>query len=338
LPLIAILIGFSSVARERESGTLRIVKSLGVSGADYLAGKLAGLAVLLGVVLLPIALGAVFLALAGPGAEAVLVLGSRAVLLVVLYTLYLGVFLLLAVGISAAARSSAQALVLLLGLWVTAVLLVPRMSASLAVALAPEPESNTFFLNVENRLARFQPGNKYRTKLEEVTNALLREHGVKTVEELPLNFTGVSLQVLDEYETEGFQEEFDELWSVYDRQTALNRIGGLLSPLIPLRELSPALSGTSLADHRHFVTAVETYRRNYVKFLNDDMRDNAGPAGFDYEVGEAFWKEVPKFEYQPVDFGTKLAQNGLPVAMLLLWGAASGGFAQYAFARRFAMD
>jgi ABC-2 type transport system permease protein len=335
-PLLAILLGYSAVSREREQGTLRLIKSLGISSREYLLGKLGGLGVVLLLSALPVMAIAGVVATVGAGPIPWPERLIRLCVALLGYGGYVTSFLLIAVAVSARVRQSTSALTLLLGVWIVAVLLVPRIGVTVGARLAPEQTQSTFFLNVEERLARGEPGNRYRTRLEEVKSALLEAHGVDSVEALPINFSGVSLQILDEYETEGYQAEYDRLWSAYHRQQNWSRMMGLFSPTVPIRELSMLLAGTALTDHRLFAERVEAYRRDYVRYLNNDMRDHAGEKGFEYEVGREFWESVPTFVHRPRGLGATLGESALPAAGVALWVLATFGWATIAFRRRFA--
>ena len=113
LPLVVILLAFSAFAGERELGTLRQLLSLGLRPRDLVLGKMLGLGGALALMAAPaVVLGAATLALTGP-AEGL----SRFALLALVYLLYLGTFLLLALAVSARAPSSRFALVFLIGFW-----------------------------------------------------------------------------------------------------------------------------------------------------------------------------------------------------------------------------
>lgn len=52
-PLLLVFVGFSGIARERESGTLRLLLTQGVSSQQLVLGKLAALSAFTGLILLP---------------------------------------------------------------------------------------------------------------------------------------------------------------------------------------------------------------------------------------------------------------------------------------------
>ncbi|WP_458188896.1 ABC transporter permease [Haladaptatus sp. NG-WS-4] len=114
VPLIAVVVAYSAIVGERESGTIKLLLSLPHSRQDVIVGKTVGRS---GVVAVPIFLGLV-------AAAAVLVAYGVAIKLVSyllfgLLTVALAVtFVSLAVGISAAASTNRRAMVGSVGLYV----------------------------------------------------------------------------------------------------------------------------------------------------------------------------------------------------------------------------
>lgn len=111
IPLIAIVVAYASITRERESGSLKLLLSLPHSREDVVFGKVLGRA---GVLALPIAIGFVVAAVLILLTSLEFQLGNF--VLFALLTVVLGVvFVGLSVGISAAASTSRRAMVAVIG-------------------------------------------------------------------------------------------------------------------------------------------------------------------------------------------------------------------------------
>lgn len=322
VPLLIVIMAFGTVARERERGTLRMLMSLGVDGRRLLLGKALGLAGALALVLVPVAL--LGLALLLRGGDSAVDGGGRlwggALVLVLVYAAYLGMFLVLSLAVSARARSARGALLSLLALWLMTTLILPRWAADLAGRVAPTPSARAFYAAIGADQAEGVDGQGDRaTRSANLEAATLAEYGVDSLEALPVNFAGISLQASEEHANLVFDKHFGSLWSTYERQAAVQRWASLLSPTLALRMVSMSAAGTNLGQVRHFTDAAEEHRRVLVKFLNDDMVQNAGDASFGYLAEEGLWAESPTFDYAPPSFVAGLRSEGLSLVVLGGW-------------------
>jgi ABC-2 type transport system permease protein len=132
VPLLVLVLGFATWTNERERGTLRLLLSIGTRPRTLFVGKLLGLTASVGLLLLPAVAvgGASMVALAGASAPV-----DRLMSLTLAYSVFLASYLLLAIGVSAVARSSRAALVAVLSLWVVTSLVVPRVASSVATLI-----------------------------------------------------------------------------------------------------------------------------------------------------------------------------------------------------------
>ncbi|MEZ5287944.1 MAG: ABC transporter permease subunit [Vicinamibacterales bacterium] len=125
LPLFIVLMSFAAFSGEREQGTLRQLLSVGARPRDLALGKALGLAAGLGMVLLPATLLAAA-ALALSTREGLLADDpQRVAALAGSYVAYYGILIAVALVVSAWARSSRLALVVLLTFWFANSLVAP---------------------------------------------------------------------------------------------------------------------------------------------------------------------------------------------------------------------
>lgn len=320
LPLLIILLTFSAFAGEREQGTLRQLLSLGVSRRDLAAGKSLGVAAALALLLVPAtAVGVLALALASENGE----LASAAPRLLwmgLAYLLYFGAFICLSLMVSALASSSRLALVALLGFWIVNGLVVPRLASDLSERLYPAPTAIAFWKAVNDDLRNGIDGhNPADRRAEELKRRVLAEYGVEKVEDLPVNFAGISMQAGEEHGNEVYDAHYGRLWEIYRRQERIHKSGALAAPLLAVRALSMGLAGTDFAQHRDFATAAESYRRQLNKMMNDDFADNAGKADFAYFADASLWSRVPDFAYTAPGTGWVLGNHLGSLFTLVLW-------------------
>ena len=326
VPLLIILLAFSTFAGERESGTLRQVLSLGVSRRDLALGKALGVAAALGLLLVPATLvGSAALASAQADAASGGLL--RALAMAGAYLIYLGLFVGVTLAVSARARSAQFALVTLLAVWVFVCLMAPRAATDLARSLHPTPSAQEFAAALaEDRNDGIQ-GVNYDDYLERRRTELLAEYNVERIEDLPINYNGWRLEVSEEYANQFFDRHYARLWDQFEAQDGLRQKAGFLAPLLAVRSLSMALAGTDFSHFRRFAEQAELYRRELVTFLNADLRDNAGPRGFGYTQTEEFWAHAPAFVYDAPDAGWALAGESGSLAALLAWFLVAGVWA-----------
>lgn len=135
LSLAALVMSFDMIAAERESGTLQLVLVRGVSRVRLLRAKIASRWLVL---TLPLALGlALAAALVVPAGEPLAGVALRLAGLVVLGSLYLGVFIHLAALVSTALRRPVACLLTLLLAWILLVVVVPPVGALMAETAYP---------------------------------------------------------------------------------------------------------------------------------------------------------------------------------------------------------
>ena len=302
VPLLVVLFSFAAFAGERENGTLRQLLSLGLTPAQLAGGKALGVAGALGMLLVPAALlGAFVLTSDLP----------RMVLLALFYLLYFGAFLGVALAISAWAKTTRAALVGLLAFWIFNALIAPRAAADLSKRMYPTPSSQQFADRMAKALS--EGGGEEALKAK-----VLKQYNVARVEDLPVNWTGITLTAGEEHGNEIFDQHYGQLWDQFEKQIRFQEAAALVAPLLSVRSLSMGLAGTDFAQHRHFATAAERYRRYFIQVMNDDITKNAAKTGA-YMRKDDLWAQVKDFEYTLPSIGWVLSQHTVALSMLAAW-------------------
>ena len=320
MPLLIAVIAAGAVARERERGTLKLILASGGDAGAFVRAKLTSVglvtAVLAGSV---IAVGMVAAASAGPADPALLALWLLA------YAAFLAIVVLGAVAVSLRARSSGQALLVLAGLWLFAVVLVPRAGAAVAELAVPVPSSEQFWGDIAAGKAALP--NPFSDGQEAFAARVMAQYGVTRLEDLPVSFGGLQLEEDERIGNAVYDEHFGALFARYDRQRGVLRWGNLLSPLPALQNLSMALAGTDMPQQIAFQRQAEMHRRAMVTQLNTDMIEHGAGADFDYVADEDLWERIADFRYRPPALGEVLASVWADALILLVWLAAAAVFA-----------
>lgn len=325
MPLLIIFLGFTAFSGERESGTLRQVMSMGVSRMALLWGKAIGVGSAVLVVVVPCLLaGAAVLGLAdlpivGEG------LGIRIGLLAVAYLTYAAIFLFLTLSVSALAKTARTALMVLVGFWAFTAFIMPKTAAEISKAVHPSPAFGTFLKEMKEHQARGIDGVSPWAKLGRYTAEQLRKYNVSRVEDLPVYWTAVRLQKLEEYDYPVFDYHYSRVREAYEAQNRLQDRLGVIAPTLPLRSLSMGLAGTDLIQHTKFMADAEAHRRNMVLKMNDYLSKaavslNATASASNYLIAdEKVFSIVPPFVYQPPPLEATLAAHWGNLGLLGAW-------------------
>ena len=321
-PLLLVFFGHAGVARERESGTLRILLAQGVRSRQLVLGKLLALGGFAGLALLPALAALAWFALdGGTPWPLALLLGAG-------YAGWLLLWALIVVLASTLAARGRDALLALLAVWALAVILLPRWApdlANTAVALSTRFEDG---IHVQrDYLALGDAHNPNDPKFSAFRAKLLKQYGVTRVEDLPVNYKGLLGMEGERLSSELFNGYAEAAFDRQSRQNAIVDGFGWLSPTLALRRLSMAASGTDLASYRRFLDQGEGYRYELVQGLNrlqaealtytDDTTPNK-----ENRVSRSHWEAFPEFHYQAAPAADTLRRAAPAGLVLLAWIAA----------------
>lgn len=325
-PLFLSLILFSAIAGEREQGTLRQMAAGGIAPPTLLAGKLAGAGLATAAIVVPALIPGLPLARSS-GGPVLPDLALRSGGLLVAYGLYFVAVGGIALGVSALCREKRTALIALVAIWAVSFVLLPRLSASLAVTLHPTPEAAELSKQLREASSALRRDTAYQEKME---REILAQYGVDKVEDLPINYGAYSLQQSEERAHPQFEAFYARLDAIHGRQENVIMAASILSPVLALETLSAGLAGADRHHQRAFAGAAEAHRRIMIKQLNDDLMFNAGEAGYGYTADATLWRQIDDFTYTPPRFASVLSHYALSALVLLLY--AGGGIAFAAFA------
>lgn len=326
-PLLLVFIGHGVLARERESGTLRLLLAQGLHLRTLVLGKLLALLGVAGLMWLPAALAllaATWLAAAPPVMALALAAG---------YAAWLLWWVLAVVLASALSRQARDALLALLAVWALAVVVAPRLAAEWAGsrhALHTRAESD---LAIQQDLAQLGNGhNAGDARFASFRQEVLARHGVTRVEDLPVNYKGLVAMESERQTSELFQRHGQQNAARQQAQLALVDRMGFMSPVLALRRSSMALAGTDLQAFQHFLDQAEAHRFALVQALNklqaEQMTWQGDRSSRDDRISRTHWRGIADFKHQPEPASALLARAAPAALVLLAWlGVLAGALA-----------
>jgi ABC-2 type transport system permease protein len=325
LPLLIFFLGAGSVSADRENGTLRLLLSQGLSGADLIVGHSMGLFVVILTLYVPLLVLAGVLWLAAqqgvPSSDEVIRFG----LIVLFYGLYLAFFCVVAVLVSAGSRTTKTALVSLIGIWLVTTMVLPRASQALGTYVYALPSKTQFQSAIQADISlegdSHNPDDPHYRALKD---SLLRAHSVASVEQLPFNYSGYVMAEGEKISAEIYNRHYQTLLDRFEQQNQFARAMAFLDPYLAIKNLSMALAGTDFSSYVDFQRQAETYRYALAQKMNDlQIRyiSNKKPSPTDkgYVINRKYWQEIPDFTYRALPVVRVLQAEWVSIAAFAGW-------------------
>ncbi|MEM6721580.1 MAG: DUF3526 domain-containing protein [Bacteroidota bacterium] len=318
IPLLLILIAYNSITKEKERGTLTLLNSQGAVGWKIVFGKWLAIFFPVFIILFVLFLitGLILSNLPDFGVFS----WSSLMTLFIAYIIYYSIFINLVLIISATVKKSGIALVLSLSVWILICLVLPKAASNLAEYKYPYPTRQEFAENIAKDrklgLDGHNPWSAAAKKLEEET---LKEYGVDSLSQLPFNYDAYRMQKGEEHEAEIYFKHYKLLKTQYSNQSSIYKILAIVSPYLPTRFLSMAIAKTDYNTHWDFSDAAENYRIQTQKFLNDHFAKESKLGEWDFKADAGFWKQLPKFNYEPPSLLETMKTNSASIIIMLIW-------------------
>lgn len=323
-PLLLILIGYSMVSRERETGTLTFIIVQGVSLNQLMLGKFTALLASSLVVLTPIIIGSLFAVDHGETLSVVTAF-------ILAYGLYILIWCALVVLVSTLSTKNSSSFSVLITIWITLCIVIPRIAASTASSVLESPSKLEADFEVVQHIRKLGDGHNVSDgELAKLKANLMAKYNVSDVEALPVNIKGIVSQnseanltkVLNLYAEKRMDEELT--------QAQIARQFGWLTPVLSLRTISMVLAGTNLETHHRFLREAEKLRFDFVQGLNkvhteklsysDEINKNKSAAAAQKaKVNANNWKILDSFIFMPNTASMRLVQSSQHFMQLLVW-------------------
>ncbi len=325
LPLIVFFLGFSAIVSERENGTLKILLSQGAHWKEILLGKSLGLFAIAMLFFAPIALATVLFIAFSESITDPTDVWHRFLLLFVGYALFLLLICVITVAVSTTARSSKNALLTLLGIWLLMVVLVPKTSQAIGNALYPTPSKLSFQAAVERDV--IEEGDSHDPNdphFQNMKDSVLAANGVSSVTELPFNYGGFVMREGEKTSARLYKKHHNRLIEVYKKQNNVSKFSAVLNPFTAIKNISMAFSGTNFNGYIDFQQQAETYRYELaqemnelqMKYISSKVNSSEGKKNV---VGHEHWEEFPDFKHQMQPFSNAWNTASFSIFSLLAW-------------------
>jgi len=324
VPLLLIVVGFASLAREREARTDQLVFTMAVSSATFWLGKSYALGALAFVSLLPLALVAVMAWLGGEQASIALAFWLG-------YAVYLMGWVFIITAASVWSKRASSSLLVLLACWISLCIVLPRVAGSTADASQPLTSKVENDLEITRVLRDKGDGHNVNDPaFAQMRTELLNQYGVDSIEELPFNFRGFLADKSEQDLTDILNSFADQRIEQELAQAKTASAFSWLSPYVAMRSFSIATANTDLERYHQFLRDAEAARFAFISGLNlahtndlsyeDDINRNKDEAsGLRARIDAHHWQVLEDFSFAPKNGAERLA-NGLPyLAALLLW-------------------
>lgn len=325
-PLMLILIGYSTITREKETQTLTFLLAQGTSVYTLLLGKGLALILVVLLILLPLFIAGTLAMFMG---ESPMVVAY----FLISYSLYLIMWALIVLLLSTLASKNSASFTSLSFIWILICIAMPRIASTTASVAAPVAGKLETDFSVIAKLRKLGDGhNASDPAFTQLKQSLLKQYNVETVAELPINFRGAVASVSEAKLSKVLNHFAEERMLQELEQTQIARLFGWLSPQIAIRSLSMISAGTSIETHHRFMRESEILRFNFVQSLNtaqteklsyiDDInRNNGEEAWAKARVSAENWQMIKGFKFTTDTASLRISRSISAFIQLFLWTA-----------------
>lgn len=332
LPLILFFIGFSSVSSDRQNGTLKMLLSQGATWKEMLFGKSLGLFSIALLFFMPILLVMVIALFVWGNEAAGGAQWLRWTTISLGYLAFLFIISALTVVVSASSKSSKNALLRLLGVWLLFVVLLPKSAQALGNYWHPTPTKLAFQSAIEKEVIKkgdsHNPDDPHYNNLRD---SVLAVHNVTKVTELPFNYGGFVMREGEKITSQLYRQHHAKLVDTYENQNDITRFSSFINPFTAIKQLSMILAGTDFSAYINFQSQADDYRYELAQTMNELQMEYISPSktsgseGKTHVVKHEHWEEFADFEHKPIEFNDAFNEATLALLSILLWTLAAFG-------------
>ncbi|MFC5044389.1 DUF3526 domain-containing protein [Aquimarina hainanensis] len=326
VPLILFFVGFSSVAADKQNGTLKILLSQGATWKEILFGKSIGLFAIAMLFFVPVLLVVVitFLVLGEQTANDFRWL--RLLLITGGYLSFLFIISSLTIVVSASSSNSKNALLRLLGIWLVLVVFLPKSAQAMGDYWFPTPTKLAFQSAIEKEV--IQKGDSHNPNdphYNSLRDSVLTVHNVKKVTDLPFNYSGFVMREGERITTDLYKKHYRELVGIYQRQNNVTRVSSFINPFTAIKQFSMTVAGTDFTSYVDFQNKADGYRYQLAQTMNElqmeyiSPKKESGSEGKTHVVGHEHWEGFQDFKHEPMAFSNSIKEVLPAMTSIILW-------------------
>ncbi|MBW1296664.1 ABC transporter permease [Aquimarina litoralis] len=332
LPLVLFFIGFSSVAKDRQNGTLKILLSQGASWKEILFGKSIGLFTISLLFFIPvITLVAISLLLLDHSVAndfrwlRLLVIGIS-------YLAFLFILSSITIAISTSSNSPKNALLRLLGIWLLLVILLPKSAQAMGNYWFPTPSKLAFQSAIEKEA--IQKGDSHNPNdphYNGLRDSVLTVHNVDKVTDLPFNYSGFVMREGEKITSALYKKHQAKLIAIYESQNDVTRFSSFINPFTAIKLISMTMSSTDFSSYTDFQDKADDYRYQLAQTMNElqmeyiSPKKESGSEGKTHVVGHEHWEEFEDFKHEPISFSNSMREALPAIFSIILWTLGAVG-------------
>jgi ABC-2 type transport system permease protein len=317
IPLFLIFLAFKTITIERETGRLKLLIVQGTSLSNLAFSKILSIWVIgLGLLLL-----ATITQLLFNGSQFSTDTILRLFIFILSYGIYYLIITALTVLLSIVLKNSTASLSTTLAIWVFWSIFLPKITGNAVEKLTPLPTRVEFQKAMdEDRSKGIDGHNPAGDRKKEFEKITLVKYNVDSLSQLPINFDGLLMQADEEYGNTVWDKHFGKLYDTFQIQKRNYQLSGFINPFSSLQNISMGTAGTDMFHHLDFLNQAESYRRIFIKALNDKQAYGGSKTGdWDWKADQNFFKSISDFDYKAPALQNLLNKYIIDILSLLFW-------------------
>ncbi len=306
---LALMISFDSISGEKANATLRLMMSNAIPRSKIVIGKWVGLA---GALLLPFLVGMlisllIFFSITGLNLSGDNWLALSLALMVSI--IYLILFILIGIVISALTSNPSVSIFLCLGAWGLLTIILPQTAIAVSDVLGPLPTPQQIERDIRVNYNNF--ANGLRESNRELIEEARREGTPFSELNLATNLNLRDRSIQNRKEANNVEREF---WLQIARQERAGKLLSLMSPYGSLAQALVCLADTGPAGQREFLIRSYQYGEQYF----EDIWEKAYGDSEAYSSWDDIYASFPEFLYEGTSLESRLQAAMWPIFSLLL--------------------